>query len=376
MPPEAHAILSASASHRWLHCPPSALLERTFEDHPSEAAAEGTAAHALCEHKLRKILRERSRRPKSDFDSDEMESHTDGYVAYVQESIAKAKETWRDPVVRIEQRLDFSDWVPSSFGTADCIIVGTGILHVIDFKYGQEVLVDADHNSQMMLYALGALKIFDALYDIRGIRLTIFQPRRDNLSEWSLTAEELKRWAEDILIPTAALAAKGEGESRAGDWCTFCKAKHTCRARAEANLALARYEFAEPPLLTDPEICDILTKAEELSRWANEVAAYARAQALNGRHFPGFKLVEGRSNRCYADDAAVAEAAKAAGFEDIWQRSLLPVTEMERYMGRQNIRDILGPLIIKPPGKPTLVPESDKRPPMNLAANDFIPEND
>ena len=246
MPPNRHAVLSASSSHRWLHCNPSARLELEFEDRETEAAAEGTAAHALAEHKLRKALKMRSTRPVSKYDSDEMELYTDGYMEFVLEAIEEARQDCPDPKVLIEQRLDFSCYVPDGFGTGDCLIVADKLLHIIDLKYGQGVLVNAEENPQMMLYALGALCIFDCLYDIETVSMTIYQPRRENVSTWNISVAELREWAEKTLKPKAELAFKGEGEYCPGSWCQFCKAAVKCRARADAKLQLAKYEFAYP----------------------------------------------------------------------------------------------------------------------------------
>lgn len=370
MPPEKHAKLSASSAHRWMNCNPSANLEREFANRTSEAAAEGSAAHALCEHKLRKALKMRSTRPVSKYDSDEMEMYTDSYVEFVLEQIEVAKQHCADPFVLIEQRLDFSCYVPDGFGTGDCLIVADKLLHIIDFKYGLGVLVDAEENPQMMLYALGALRLFDALYDIDTISMSIFQPRRENVSTWTITVAELEEWAEKTLRPKAELAFKGEGEFNPGPWCTFCKAAVKCRARAEEKLALAQYEFAKPPLLTDEEIEDILSRLDDLTKWANEIAAYAQDAAINhGKQWNGFKLVEGRSIRKYSDETAVVAAATAAGYRDIYKKSLIPITEMEKLMGKKTFSEVLGGLVIKPQGKPTLVPASDKRPAIHAGAN-------
>ena len=373
MPPEKHAKLSASSAHRWMNCNPSANLEREFADKSSEAAAEGSAAHALCEHKLRKALKMRSTRPTSKYDSDEMEMYTDSYLEFVLEQIEVAKQFCADPLVLIEQRLDFSCYVPDGFGTGDCLIVADKLLHIIDFKYGLGVLVDAVDNPQMMLYALGALRLFDALYDIDTVSMTIFQPRRENVSTWTISVSELEEWAETTLRPKAELAFKGEGEFNPGPWCTFCKAAVKCRARAEEKLALAQYEFAKPPLLTDEEIEDILSRLDDLTKWANEIAAYAQDAAINhGKQWNGYKLVEGRSNRKYTDETAVIAAATAAGYRDIFKKSLIPITEMEKLMGKKTFTEILGGLVIKPQGKPTLVPASDKRPAIHTGAkHDF-----
>ena len=374
MPPKGHAVLSASSSHRWLNCNPSARLEQEFEDRETEAAAEGTAAHALAEHKLRKALKMRSSRPQSQFDSDEMEEHTDSYVEFVLEQLDRAKQYCTDPMILIEQKLDFSCYVPDGFGTGNCLIVADKTLHIIDFKYGLGVLVDAYENPQMMLYALGALRIFDSLYDIEKVSMSIFQPRRENVSTWSIPVTELKQWADETLKPKAELAYAGKGEYVPGAWCQFCKAAVKCRARADARMELAKYEFALPPLLTDAEIEDILGKLDDLTKWANEIIAYAQDAAINhGKHWTGFKVVESKTNRKYTDEAAVIEAANAAGYHDIYKKSLISITEMEKLIGKKTFSEILGEYVKKPQGKPTLVPASDKRPAIITtgANNDF-----
>ena len=372
MPPSKHAVLSASSSHRWLHCSPSARLEQDFDDRRSEAAAEGSAAHALCEHKLRRALKMQSKKPVSPYDCDEMDGYTDGYVQFVLETLADAKQNCADPILMIEQHLDFTCYVPDGFGTGDCIIISDNTLHTIDFKYGQGVLVEAVENPQMMLYALGALELYDSLYDIEQISMTIYQPRRENISTWTIHITELKDWAENTLRPRAALAFEGKGDYCPGPWCTFCLAAVKCRARAEEKLELAKYEFAMPPLLTDAEIEDILGKLDDLTKWANEIIAYAQDAALNhGKQWLGFKVVEGRSNRKFTNEDAVIEAAKVAGYNDIYKKTLLPITEMEKLMGKQHFSNILGDFVYKPAGKPTLVHISDKRPAITNANIDF-----
>ncbi|WP_315440200.1 DUF2800 domain-containing protein [uncultured Selenomonas sp.] len=354
-----HALLSPSAAHRWMNCPPSACLEREFPSSSSEVAAEGTAAHALCEHKLRKLLKLRSKRPQSDFEDDEMDRCSDDYVSFVQEQMTEIPS----PMVLVEQRLDITRYVTEAFGTADCIIVGGDRLHIVDFKYGMGVLVEAEHNPQMMLYALGALELLDGIYDIQTISMSIFQPRRENVCTWSLPKEELLRWARDDLVEKARLAYMGEGEYRAGEWCTFCRAAVRCRARAEEKLRLAKEEFKYPPLITDEEIEDVLGEIPELIKWANAILAYATDAAVNhGKVWMGFKIVEGRSVRRYKDEDVVAREAESAGYTDIFDKKLISLTQMERLMGKKAFTDILDGLIEKPPGKPTLVPISDKRP--------------
>ena len=369
-----HAILPPSGAHRWLHCTPSARLEQEFENAESVAAKEGTAAHALCEHKLKKALRMRSKRPVSDYDTDEMEECTDAYVDFVMEQYGLAKQNCKDPLVLIEQRLDFSCFVPGGFGTGDCIIVADDKLHIVDFKYGMGILIQAEENPQMKLYALGALELYDALYDIKDVSMTIFQPRWENVSTWTISVEQLREWAENELKPKAQMAYNGEGEYLPGEWCNFCRAAIKCRARAEEKLRLAQLEFRMPPLLADAEIEEILTVLPDLVKWANEITAYATDAAVShGKEWRGFKIVEGRSVRKYRDEEKVAEAAQEAGYTDIYRKTLITLTEMQKLMGKKKFDEVLGSLICKPPGKPTLVPVTDKRPAINVtnAGNEF-----
>lgn len=369
-----HAVLSPSSSHRWLNCTPSAMLEQEFENKISEAAEEGKAAHAFCEHKLRKLLKLRSKRPVSDYDSDEMQECTDSYVDFVSEKIEIAKQRCNDLLILIEEKVDFSKYVKGGFGTADCLIISDNELHIIDFKYGQGVLVDAFDNPQMKCYALGALETYEALYGITDVSMSIFQPRRDNVSTWKTTTVELKAWAENVLKPKAELALKGEGEYCCGSWCRFCRAAVRCRARAEEKLKLAKEEFKVPPLLSDSEIEEILKLIPDLTRWASDIQSYALDMSVNhGKKWSGFKVVEGRSIRKYKDEDAVIEKAKENGYIDIFKTSLITLTEMQKLMGKKKFEELLGDLIIKPKGKPVLVSIDDKRPAIKLedAKNDF-----
>lgn len=377
MPPKAHAILSASSSHRWLNCPPSARLCETYEDKGSNYAAEGTDAHSLCEYKLRKALGMGAVDPSEHLTwyNEEMEDCANGYATYIMELVESAKETCADPVVLIEQRVDFSRWVEQGFGTSDAVIIADGTLRVIDYKHGLGVLVGADNNPQMMCYALGALELFDAIYDIDSVAMTVYQPRRQNVSTFEMSKDDLYRWAEEVLKPTAELAFAGDGNFLCGEWCGFCKAKHECRARAEANLLLAQYDFKLPPLLEDSEIEVILSRADQLVSWVNDIKEYALQQAISGKDWTGFKLVEGRSNRRYTDEAAVTQVVTNAGF-DPYERKLLGITAMQKLLGKIRFEELLSAYIEKPQGKPTLVPESDKRPVMNNAKTDFMEEND
>lgn len=375
--PDGHALLSASSAHRWLNCPPSALAVDGVADAPSDAALQGTAAHALAEYKLLRFLKRRAKRPTSEWIDEEMETHTDDYVAFVAEHLESAREHCSDPQVYVEQRLDYSHLASGGFGTGDCVIVAEPTLQIVDLKYGQGIEVSPVENPQLMLYGLGALAAFDALYDIREVSLSIFQPRRANVETWSIPVNELIAWGENTVKPIAELAARGEGDYQAGPWCQFCRIAPTCRARAELNLALVRHEFAPPAELSIAEVADVLAKIQELKAWASDVKAWALAQAQAGTQIPGFKVVAGRSIRKYTDEAAVAEAAKAAGYTDIWDKRLIGITAMERLMGRKVFTETLGDLVIKPEGKPTLVPESDKRPALQRvsAATDFTTNN-
>ena len=370
-----HALLSASSMHRILECPPSARLCANIEDRASPYAQQGTDAHELCEYKVLSALGKAGHDPTEEleFYDAEMESCTEEYRNYVMEQLEEAKKFCKDPIVLVEQRLDFSKWVPDGFGTGDCLIVADDVLHIIDFKYGLGVLVEAEHNPQMMCYALGGLDIYDGIYDIKTIKLTVFQPRRDNVSTCTMSKEELLTWADTVLSPTAKLAYEGKGEFKAGEHCVFCKLKATCRKRAEYNLELAKYDFEMPATLEDTEIAAILPRLDNLVSWANDIKEYALQQALSGTKYDGYKVVEGKSNRKYTDESAVASAVTDAGF-DPYEKHLLGVTAMTSLLGKTKFNELLGDLIEKPQGKPTLVPETDKRPALNTAKDDFKEE--
>lgn len=376
MPPKGHAILSASSSDRWLHCPPSARLCETYEDKGSDYAAEGTDAHELCEYKLKKALGMDASDPTENltWHNEEMEDCANGYAAYILEMVEAAKESCADPKVLIEQRVDFSRWVEQGFGTADCIIIADGTLRICDYKHGLGVLVDATDNPQMKCYALGALELFDDIYDIDNVSMTIYQPRRQNISTFEISKDALYKWADEVLKPTADLAFAGDGNFLCGEWCGFCKAKHECRARAESNLTLAQYDFKFPPLLEDSEIEYILSRADELVAWASDIKEYALQQAISGKEWAGWKLVEGRSNRKYSNEEAVIQVVTDAGF-DPYEKKLLGITAMQKRLGKSRFDELLTAYIEKPQGKPALVPESDKRPAMNNAKTDFMEEN-
>ena len=373
--PDQHALLSASGAHRWLACPPSATLEAGLPESSSQAAEQGTDAHALAEWKQRRALHDApTTKPVSSWHDAEMDTLTDDCVAFVQERLRDVRQVCADPQVLIEQRLDFSHVVPGGFGTGDCVIIAEPVLHIIDLKYGQGVMVDAENNPQLMLYALGALNAFGSLYDIDQVAVTIFQPRRSNVSTWKIPVAELDAWAEQVVKPRAALAANGGGEFAPGQWCRFCKLSPTCRTRAEANLAFAKHEFAPPAQLTDAEIAQVLAQLPDLKAWAADVETHALSLAVNqGKTWPGFKLVEGRSIRKYSDEQAVAKAAETAGVTDIYDHKLKTITALEKQLGKKRFTTLLGDLVVKPAGKPTLVPESDKKPALEIqtAADKF-----
>ena len=375
-----HAFLAASASERWLHCPPSAKLCAQEDDQGSEYARQGSDAHALCEHLLLKALGRETRDPTEDltyYDA-EMQEAAEAYAAFVMEQVAEAKTVCHDPLICVEQTVDFSKWVQHGFGTADALIVADDTLYITDMKYGVGCLVTADGedgtgNSQLKCYALGALDTFGDLYDINRIRLSIFQPRRDNVDTFELMKADLLQWADDVLAPIAKLAYEGQGEFEAGNHCQFCRVKATCRKRAEYAMELAKYEFADAPTLDENEIAEILPQIDTLVSWAEDIKSYALNQALSGVRYPGFKLVAGRSNRKYADEAAVARVVSEAGY-DPYDKKLVGITEMTKRLGKKRFEELLNGLLIKPEGKPVLVPATDTRPELNNAKNDFMEE--
>lgn len=382
----AHALLSPSSASRWLTCTPSARLEERFPDNSGEAAKEGSLAHELGEALIKLYAKQIK---KVEFNrivkvieanplySSDMLDHMEAYATFVTERYAVARKRTKDAVLQVETRLDLTEYAPESFGTGDVIIIADGTMDVIDLKYGKGVRVSAVENNQMMMYGLGALSLFELSYDIRTVRMTIYQPRLDSVSEYEMSADDLRHWGENVLGPGAEMAFKGEGEFVSGDHCRFCRAKSQCKARANENLKLARYEFAEGPLLSDDEISDILSGAPRFKNWLNDVEDYALKEAVNnGRVWPGFKLVEGRSVRTYADQDKVVEALRKAGIEDavIYERSLLGITAMERAISKTRFNEVLGDLVIKSQGKLTLAPLSDKRQAYNSlesAINDF-----
>jgi len=366
-------------------CTPSANLESQFADEGSDFAREGTFAHAVFEQDMLTYLGRPTKPLPADlmhFDSQELRDHVATSVDYAIERIEDARAHCKDPVIMDERRLDFSLWVPEGFGTGDLVIVTDGSVEVMDLKYGKGIYVDPIKNSQLRLYGLGAFNELCHLYDIFRVRMTVLQPRLNNFGTEELPIEELLDWATYEVKPLAKLAWEGKGEFVAGDHCTscFCKARYTCPARAEQAIAVAQAEFgqiedAKPPLpqsLSPERIAQLLPKADMVIDWFNDLKTYALEQATKHNNVvPGFKLVEGRSNRKYSDQDAVAAKLKAAGVpeEIMFERSLLGITAMEKAIGKKVFTDVLGGLIVKPEGKPTLVPESDKRPALASAAS-------
>lgn len=377
--PGIHALLSGSNSSRWMSCTPSARLEEQFPEEESKYAAEGTFAHSLAELILRynngEITRQEftetyNERKNDPYYSRELEDYIGEYTRYVWEIINETRASCPDALVLFEQRLDFSEYVPGGFGWGDVVIVADDVVNVIDLKYGKGVGVSAENNPQLRLYGIGAYLEHSLLYDIRRVRMTIVQPRHENILIEELSVEELIQWAEDVVKPKALLADAGEGELCVGDYCRFCKAKYTCPARADYNLELAKYEFADPRLLDKDDLSEILGRIDELVHWASDVKDYTLAEALKGEKFTGWKLVEGISRRKYIDQEQVKTALLEAGYEETKIQKpaeLIGITEMTRLLGKKQFGTLLSDLVVKPEGKPVLVPESDQRPELSTA---------
>lgn len=374
-----HAILSPSGAERWLNCTPSARLEQQFPDRAGEAAKEGTLAHAIGELLIRVKLKTIKKyeyeevlagHKKNTLYNDDMLAHAEEYASFVLERFLEAQTKNKHALIFLEQKLNLTDYVPEGFGTGDVIIIADGVLDIIDLKYGKGVPVSAENNKQMMLYSLGALREFEYMYDIDTVRMTIYQPRLDSISTWEIPAEQLNKWADEELKPRAALAFEGEGEFKPGKHCQFCRAKGICKANAAANLEIAKYDFRETTLLKDEEVADIIDRAATFINWINGVEEYALNEAVAGKKWPGYKVVEGRSNRKYLDDEKVATKLLQSGFNEaviFKPQALLSITAMEKVITKKVFEDTLKGLIIKPPGKPALVPLSDKRPELNSA---------
>ena len=373
----AHAVLSASGSKRWLSCPPSARLEQRFPDKAGEAAREGTHAHALAEAHLRHWLGE-----LCDEDAEallgslrdnplytkEMGEHVEEYVDLCIEKINEAHGT-----ALVEERLDFSRWVKHGFGTGDMVILGDGVLEIVDLKYGKGVPVPAEGNPQMQLYALGAIEQYGCIYDFDHVRMSIFQPRNGGLSTHLISVDDLLAWGEEIK-PIAELAYAGKGEFQAGEHCRFCKAAPQCKTLSEYNMELAKLEFQDADLLTDEEVSLVLSRVDGLVRYAEKIKVFALNEALKGHKWPGYKVVEGRSNRRITDEVKASKLLRKAGYSDdvIYKPlKMQGITELEKALTKKKFTTILGSVVEKPPGKPTLVPEEDERLEYDSAKNEF-----
>ena len=383
MPPLAHARASASGAHRWMNCTASVKAESCFPEGSTLYADEGTLAHALAEG----LISEPDRDIKAEIEAfyaehpdmgsyTEMLGYIEPYVDFVEEEFKAAQHIDAGAVRMTETKVDLSQWIPEGFGTTDVAIVADGTLEIIDLKYGKGVPVSAKDNPQLRLYALGTLELLSEVYDIEKVKMVIYQPRLDNVSIDATTAEELTSWGNLVVKPAAAEALSGNGVFKPGEWCQFCKARNECRARAEVFIALK--DFKEKAFLSNEEIADILGYVDGLVKWADGLKENVLSRALEGEEFPGWKVVEGRSNRKYAvDDIEIAKAATAAGYDEalIWERKLLTLSAMEKMMGKKDFERVLGKLVEKPQGKPTLAPESDKRPSLiATAADDFANE--
>lgn len=378
--PHTHAVLSPSAASRWISCPPSARLEEKAEESTSSAANEGTLAHSLGELLIKGKLG-LIKSPEPSF-SDQykiikanpqyeqaMYDYCDDYATYVIEQFAEAQKHTKDALLFLEQKLDLTDYVPEGFGTGDAIIIANEWLTLIDLKYGKGVPVSSTENKQMMLYGLGALKEFEMFYDIRNVRMTIYQPRIDNISTFDMSVSDLKDWAENELKPKAALAFEGKGEFVAGTHCRFCKVKATCRANSIYNLKIIKEDFKDPIFLEDTEISEILDKSDQFKKWVGAVEEYAFSEALKGKRWPNMKLVAGRSSRIYTDETQIIKVLTEHAFHPLEKimepQQLLGVTKLEKVLGKTEFEVWVSDYIIKPPGKLTLVDVSDKRPEYN-----------
>ena len=368
-----HALLSASGAHRWMVCTKSSRLEESMEEETSVYAEEGSLAHALAEHKIAKEVgliskqkyASKIKQIRSDpLFTEEMDKATDLHKDFCIERFNEAKAVTRDAVIMLEQRLDFSPWVPDGFGTSDTTIITDKTLEIIDLKYGR-IAVSAYENPQMMLYALGAINQFGFLYNLETIQMTISQPRLDSISTFEMTVDDLFEWADSEVRPRAELAFAGLGSFASGAHCRFCRVKANCRERAEENMKLARMDFQKPELLTDEEVVEVLTSIDQIISWAKDVQEFAFSKAISeNKQWPGMKLVEGRGSRKYSDENAVAEALVTAGYDNevIYKKSLNTITTLEKELGKKAFEELLGSLVTRAPGKVKLVPEEDKRP--------------
>lgn len=372
-----HALLSPSGAHRWLNCSPSARLEEEFGVNESSVYAnEGTLAHEIADLIIERDLlgtvndavfnQKLENYLDNELFQDEMLDHVDTYVSYCREQFIEAKVKTPDAVLFNERKINLTKWIEDGFGATDCTIIADGVLEVIDLKYGKGVAVSAIANKQLMLYGLGAYDDYSMMYDIKVVRLTIVQPRLNSISSWDIPISDLLDWADSDLIPGAKKAFSGEGELRAGDWCKFCKVKNRCKALADENLKIAKYDFKTPQLLTDEDIADIIKRAPMLVEWANSISSYALQKALTeDKQWPGYKVVEGMSRRKWLDEQKVVQVLYNINLseEDVYNMKLKTITEIEKMLGKKKFAEVLSDVVIKPQGKPALVPDTDKRPP-------------
>lgn len=365
----AHAVLSASGAHKWLVCTPSARLEEKYPNRTSEYMAEGTLAHAIAEFKVRSYFlepiakstytRKINKFRKEQYFNAEMLSTTDTYLEFIK---GLAMETQHKPFIAVEMQVDYSEWVPEGFGTADCILISGDTLHVIDYKHGKGVKVEAEENPQMKLYALGAYNKYKLFYAIKNVEMHIIQPRIDNISSYGLTLKDLLDWAENTVKPQAQKAWAGVGEFVQGEHCRFCKVKN-CEFRAKQNMKIVEEIKKIEGTLTPSEIGEVLTKTDGIEQWIKELKVYALEQILEGENIPGWKAVEGKSNRKIVDVDKAFEILEANGFDQaiLYERKPLSLTALERVVGKKQLSDAIGDYIERPKGAPTLAKETDKR---------------
>lgn len=375
-----HAILSPSAAHRWLNCTAAPLLEKDVEDKGSTFAEEGSLAHAYCAKKLKEFLgRDVSEENKEIaelnelYHSGEMDEYTDTYKTIVLEKFNAARAKTKDAQLLVEVKLDFSHYVPDAFGTSDAVIIADGCMEVIDFKYGKGVKVSAVENPQMMIYALGAWDLFNFEYNITKVKMTIVQPRLDNLSEFEISVGDLINWAVDVLEPKAKEAYAG-GTQKPGDWCQFCKVKAKCRAIATKCVEVQQ-NHPDPRLISKEDMeRTILPLLSTIKTWLSGVEEFSLEQALAGVQYRGFKIVEGRSVRKITDPSAVMKLLGENGFAEesyLKPTELRSITDLEKLIGKKRFGTLCADYINKPQGKPTLVPESDKRQAIDPVKDDF-----
>ena len=378
--PSSHALLSPSSAHRWLNCTASPRLEEHFPDEGSDYAREGTLAHAYCAKRLKEFLglptdeEDAEIDEYADYHTGEMAEYVDTYYTIVLEKYNEALKRTADAKLLVEVQLDFSDVIPESFGTSDAVIIADDEMEVIDFKYGKGVKVSATENPQMMIYALGAYNAYSDEYNIKKVRMTIVQPRLDNLSEYELSVRKLKKWTKDVLKPRARAAFDGKGEQMPGEWCRFCKCKGQCRALAKKSVETAT-RFESLDLISNDEMAhEILPYLSVIRTWLEAVEKFALQRAVEGTTFDGYKVVAGRSIRKIVNPDAVMATLDEQGFraDDYLKPSeLRSIGDLEKLVGKKRFAELCGSFIDKPQGKPTLVTIDDKREPYNAAAADF-----